>query len=362
MLSRLFQPFEQESASTARKYGGSGLGLSITKRLVEMMGGSIRVESEQNKGTVFTVALSFGAEEDEAATPGAFSDIHALVEDGDSDSGAYTGLLLDRLGVRHRCMANADAALAALRQAADAKNPYALCLADWKVSGMASGTLLRQLRAFRGQETFRVFVTAYDLRNGNAPGQSPHADRFLQKPLFLSTLSGALLWAQGKADMDQAKMPQCDIRLAGRRVLIAEDIPLNREVVVKLLKMAGIDTACAADGKEAVALFEQSAPGQYDGVLMDINMPVMDGYAATAAIRRSNHPDAQSIPIYAMTANAFAEDVTAALNAGMNGHIAKPIETTVLYRTLASAFAAKARAAEPPDPGRSASCGEKDAT
>ncbi len=342
MLGRLFKPFEQESASTARKHGGSGLGLSITKKLTEMMGGTIQVKSTQGKGSVFTVDIPFKVTNNvnDHVTPTDFSKIHALVVDDSEDSCEYSGILLERLGVRYEYVTNGEAALEALENAEDQDDPYTLCLIDWKMPEMDGGELTQQIREIFGEDTIIIIVSAYDLNEVEASGRSIGSNYFIPKPLFQSTLFNALMKISG-GDYTKIEVQNEDQNydFSGKHVLIAEDVALNMEVAVKLLKMVGVEATCAEDGRQAVDLFVQGKPGQYDCILLDINMPVMDGYEAGRAIRKYNRADAATIPIYAMTANAFAEDVTAALNAGMNGHIAKPIETKVLYKTLDLAFA-----------------------
>lgn len=342
MMGRLFKPFEQESASTARKHGGSGLGLSITKKLTEMMGGSIQVKSTQGKGSVFTVDIPFkvSTNASETSEVSNFSDIHALVVDDSKDSCEYSGILLERLGVRYEYVTSGEAALEALEEAEDKGDPYTLCLIDWKMPEMDGGELTQQIREIFGEDAIIIIVSAYDLNEVEASGKSIGSNYFIPKPLFQSTLFNALMKISGgDYTRIEAQHENQEYDFTGKHVLIAEDVVLNMEVAVKLLKMVGLDVTCAEDGRQAVDLFTQAAPGTYDCILLDINMPVMDGYEAAQAIRKYGRPDAKTIPIYAMTANAFSEDVTAALDAGMNGHIAKPIETKVLYRTLEQAFA-----------------------
>jgi len=340
MMGRLFRPFEQESASTARKHGGSGLGLSITKNLVEMMGGSISVESTVGRGSVFTVDLPFGAPpEKQAAGVKGFSDIRTLVVDDDEESCRYSGILLKRLGVRHDYVTTGEAALEALGEAEDRKDPYHLCIIDWKMPDMDGVEVTAKIREIFGTDTIVIIVSAYDRSEVEASGRAAGANYFISKPLFQSTLFNALMQISGGNYAGLAAENDTQAYdFKGKHVLIAEDVTLNMEVAVKLLNMVGIEVTCAEDGRQAVNIYEGSPVGYYDCVLMDINMPVMDGYEAAQIIRRCDRADAKTLPIYAMTANAFATDVTAALNAGMNGHIAKPIETAVLYKTLQSAF------------------------
>ena len=341
MMGRLFRPFEQESASTARKHGGSGLGLSITKKLAEMMGGTIQVKSTQGKGSVFTADIPFKvtADSGKEVTPTSFSDIHALVVDDSLDSCEYSGILLERLGVRYEYVTSGEEALESLENAEDQGDPYTLCLIDWRMPGMDGGELTQNIREIFGEEQIIIIVSAYDLNEVEASGKSAGSDYFIPKPLFQSTLFNALMKISGgDYTRVEAQHENQTYDFEGKKVLIAEDVALNMEVAVKLLNMVGIQVTCAEDGRQAVDLFAKAEAGTYDCILLDINMPVMDGYEAARAIRKYSRPDAKTIPIYAMTANAFAEDVTAALDAGMNGHIAKPIETKVLYRTLDTAF------------------------
>lgn len=342
MMGRLFQPFEQESATTAQKHGGSGLGLSITKKLVDMMGGSIKVESKKNYGSVFTVDLPFEVS-GEAFNTGntGFAKVRTLVVDDDKDSCEYTGLLLDRLGIRYDYKTDGESALEALGDAEEAEDPYQLCIVDWKMPDMDGVAVTQQIRRIFGEDTVVIIVSAYDLNEVEAEGKKAGADYFVPKPLFQSTLFN-LLSRITKGDYTQIQhqeTPKYD--MSGHRVLLAEDVALNMEVAVRLLQMAGIDVETAENGQIAVDMFESHKPDYYDAVLMDINMPVMDGYTAARKIRSSIKEDAKTIPIFAMTANAFTEDVTAALNAGMNGHIAKPIETDILYTTLNGVFEEK---------------------
>ncbi len=340
MMGRLFRPFEQESAATARKHGGSGLGLSITKNLAQMMGGSISVQSTVGKGSVFTVDIPFGAYgENRSVDTTGFADIRMLVVDDDEESCEYSGILLERLGVRYDYVTTGEAALEALGEAEDAKDPYRLCLIDWKMPDMDGVEVTEKIREIFGEDTIVIIVSAYDLNEVESSAKAAGANYFIPKPLFQSTLFNALMRISG-GDYTRidAKEEKGDYNFSGKHVLIAEDVALNLEVAIKLLRLVGINVTCAEDGHQAIEMFQKSAEGEYDCILMDINMPVMDGYEATKLIRSMNRPDAKTIPIYAMTANAFSEDVTAAINAGMNGHIAKPIETKLLYKTLKTAF------------------------
>ncbi len=340
---RLFSPFEQEDATTARKHGGSGLGLAITKNLIELMGGSIQVESEKNVGSTFTVDVPFKKvkqEEQKRVSVQTFSDIKALVVDDDEESCEYAEVLLERLGVEHNHVTSGEAALELLGEADDAGKPYNIVLVDWKMPDMDGVTVTQQIREIFGDDTIVIIVSAYDLNEVESQGREAGADYFIPKPLFQSSVFNILTRISNKDydKLEEENTPDKNYDFKGRKVLVAEDVVLNMEVAVRLLNMVGIEVVCAEDGQQAVDIFANSQLNEFDAILLDINMPNKNGYEAATEIRASVRKDAKNVPIYAMTANAFSQDVTAALNSGMNGHIAKPIETDVLYKTLKKAF------------------------
>ena len=339
MLGRLFQPFEQESAKTARKHGGSGLGLSIAKQLTEKMGGSIQAESTLDVGTTFTVDIPFeSCEQTVDFKKGMFAEIPVLIVDDDENECEYCGQLLDRIGVVHDKANSGEEALEMIGEAEDAGKPYKMCMVDWKMPGMNGIELTKKIREVFGNEEIIIIVSAYDLNEVEEKGSRVGANYFMPKPLFQSTIYNALIRITSGAGAVIESTEQKDYDFAGKKVLIAEDVALNLEVAVSLLKMVGLEVVCAEDGKQAYDTFVNNPKGTFDCILMDVNMPVMDGYESTKKIRSSEKEDAQTIPIYAMTANAFSSDITEALDAGMSGHIAKPIETDVLYKTLKQTF------------------------
>lgn len=340
MLGRLFKPFEQESAETARKHGGSGLGMSITKNLVEMMGGSIKVESVVDKGTIFTTDIPFkvGNEKELPITADSFSSIKALIVDDDIDACEYSSVLLERMGVKHSYVTSGERALEALEEAEDKKEPFTLCIIDWKMPNMDGIELTKKIRDIFGHEQIVIIVLAYDLNEMDSLGEKNGSDYFIAKPMFQSTLFNALMQVTSHKSIINDKPQVSKYDFMGKKVLLAEDVELNMEVAVTLLNKVGIEVTEAMDGKEALDKFISSKEFEFDCILLDINMPVMDGYESCIKIRNLDRLDSKKIPIYAMTANAFSEDVTHALNVGMNGHIAKPIETIHLYQTLNTAF------------------------
>ncbi|MDD3164807.1 MAG: response regulator [Oscillospiraceae bacterium] len=342
MLSRIFKPFEQESAATAQKHGGSGLGLSITKNLVEMMHGTIQVQSEKGVGTTFTVNLPFGVSAESSQNSAEkFRSIKALVVDDDENTREYTAVVLSRIGIAHEAAASGEQAIEML-EAAHAKGVgYDVCFVDWKMPGASGIDVTRRIRQLYDADTLIIIVSAYDLSEVADEAKAAGANIFVTKPLFQSTVFDVLMTLSGgKYKTTGADAAQFDF--TGKRVLLAEDNALNMEIATELLGMTHLEIDPAENGEIACKKFAASAPGTYDAILMDIQMPVMDGYEATAAIRSSAHPQAATIPIFAMTANAFTEDVNNALSSGMNGHISKPIDTDVLYRTLERCFRANA--------------------
>lgn len=334
MQSRLFQPFEQQDAMVAQKHGGSGLGLSIAKSLIDIMHGSVQVKSKLGQGTTFTVDLPLEINRDARQMDKAeIQDIHALVVDDDQDARQYTSIVLDHIGVNYEVAEDGEQALTMLSEAAAKGRGYDICFVDWKMPGMNGIDVTRKIREMFDPETVIIIVSAYDLAEVEDEAREAGANMFVTKPMFQSTVFNLLMSLSGGKYIKQAVVEE-PYDFTGKRVLLAEDNALNREIAVELLHMVNMEVDTAENGEEAVAVFEKSEPGTYQGILMDVQMPVLDGYGATRQIRELNHPQAGTIPIWAMTANVFNEDIAAALSAGMNGHIAKPIDTAVLYRTL----------------------------
>ena len=338
MQERLFRPFEQESAGTAQAHGGSGLGLSIAKNLVDMMHGAIKAESQKGVGTTFTVDLPFEiAKQSADKREHALSSMRVLCVDDDPAAREYTSVVLRRLGVAFDAAASGEEALAMLRKASDAGRPYDVCLVDWKMNGMDGVELTRRIREEESDEALIIIVSAYDRSEVEEQAKVAGADHFIPKPLFQSTLYDELMQLTGGEAQTKEQAP-ASYDFTGHQVLLAEDQELNAEIATELLSMVGLQVAHAWNGQEAVTMFSSAAPNTYALILMDVQMPVMDGFAAARAIRALARPDAASIPIYAMTANAFTEDVSSALSAGMNGHIAKPIDIDLLYAAIDKAI------------------------
>lgn len=334
MQKRLFGAFEQESASTALKHGGSGLGMAITKNLVEMMHGAIAVTSEPGKGTVFTVDLPFGLTDDVLpADTKKLEALRVIVIDDDSYMREYIASVLTGFGVRFDIFDAGETALEAMERAAEGTAPYNVCIVDWQMPEMGGIEVVKEIRKRISEDMLSVIITAYDLNEVEELGRNAGVDLFVSKPLFQSSVYNILASVHEKHSESRESREE-NFDFTGKRTLLAEDFELNREVAVDLLELVNMKTDCAVDGREAVEMFLNAPAGTYDLILMDIQMPVMDGYAAIKAIRRSGHSQAKTIPIYAMTANAFAEDVSKALAAGADGHIAKPIDSNALYKLI----------------------------
>ena len=335
-MDRMFQPFEQESATTARNYGGTGLGLSISNNLTHMMGGQIRVDSEQGKGTTFTVLLPFentDKKEQARLATESFAHLKALVVDDEPDTCEYVQRLLSRFGVKCDTVTSGKKALRRVSSRMQTNHPYDLCIIDWNMQEMDGLETAREVRRLCGDSIPIIIATAYDYTSIEDEAKAAGVDRIVSKPLFQSTMLNLLVNTYGKyKPMEPKEKRQVDFK--GLKVLLAEDNEMNMEIALDILRKAGLDIIPVINGREALDTFEQSAPGTFDAILMDVQMPVMDGYTATRKIRASDHPQAKSIPIIAMTANAFTEDVTAALAAGMNDHVAKPISYDRLFATL----------------------------
>ncbi|MBQ6206405.1 MAG: response regulator, partial [Oscillospiraceae bacterium] len=335
-LPKIFDAFSQENSNKANKYGSTGLGMAITKNIVEMMNGNISVESEKGVGSVFTVNVTLrDSDRKRRAGEVRAQDIHALIIDDDPVACEHAKLVLEEVGVSaDTCLSGAEALqMIELRHAR--RNAYNLILVDWKMPEKDGVEVTREIRKLYHGETTIIILTAYSWDDVLEEALSAGVDSFMAKPLFASNVLQEFQQAiTRKGTESQSETRKAD--LTGRRVLLAEDMPINAEIMLELLHMRDMESDLAENGRLAVDMFAESAAGYYDAILMDVRMPVMDGLEATAAIRALSRPDAKSIPIIAMTANAFDEDVQLSLQIGMNAHLTKPVEPERLYETLES--------------------------
>lgn len=333
---KIFDSFEREDTARVRKIEGTGLGMAITKRIVDEMGGDIAVESEQGVGTTFTVTVDLecaGAQE-----PMALPAWRLLVVDDDRDLCESATETLEDLGAHAEWVQGGEEAVELVEERSRGAEGFRAVLIDWQMTGMDGIACARAIRARVGSSTPILLISAYDWTEIESEARAAGIDGFVAKPLFRSTLYRALsAVADGPSASSEVSAPEAD--LAGRRVLLAEDNELNWEVARELLGALGLELTWAENGREAVDAFASSEPGTFDAVLMDIRMPEMDGYQATRAIRALSRPDAATVPVIAMTADAFSEDIERARDAGMDAHVAKPIDLRELVRTLARCLA-----------------------
>lgn len=336
-LTHIWTPFEQADSSISRRFGGTGLGLSITKNLVELMDGKIEVDSKPGIGTAFTVELEYekGEELEDNGTYD-FKNINALVADNDPNTCDYIRLLFNRCGARCATVTSGADAIEALKRSIAENNCFSMCLVDWRMPQMDGIETIKHIREIAGDQIPVIVLTAYDYTEIADKAVSVGVNRFISKPLFQSSLFDLLANICGICE-EKAVIPEKprEYNFNGARVILAEDNLMNMEIAKRLIAPAGLNIDCAWNGNEAVELYENAEAGTYAAILMDVHMPALNGYDATMKIRTSEHTDAKSIPIIAMTADAFAEDIAEAIAAGMTDHISKPIDTGVLFDKLA---------------------------
>lgn len=333
-LSRVFLPFEQETAEIAQHFGGTGLGLAITHNLVNLMGGSIDVQSEEGKGSTFTIDLPFGISKDSAKHSESLLELRALVIDDDKDTCEHACVLLDQLGQKTEYALSGKEGLEKIKKAIQENNPFDICFLDWKMPEMDGEATAREIRKIVGPETLIIIISAYDWSPIESKAKEIGINGFIAKPFFSSSFYNWLSDPSIKEHKGRDKEIVVQDNTKKRRVLLAEDNEFNAEVAQDFLDMAGYTAEVVGDGEQAVKAFETHEPGYYSMIFMDIQMPVMNGLEATQMIRSLLREDAHTIPIVAMTANAFSEDVSKSLNAGMNDHISKPIDLKKLHAVL----------------------------
>ena len=334
-VGRIFRPFEQADATIATRYGGTGLGMSITGNLVSLMGGSIRVESEPGRGSTFTVDLPFSKGEESTQEPD-FGNMRlsALIVDDERPVCEQTAKLLEKIKIRAEWRLSGADALERLLELRRAGRPFDLCFIDWKMPDMDGVELTRRIRREIGEDIPIVMISAYDFSEIEGEARAAGVNGFLPKPLYRSSVYSAVKDAVEGGVREVSAPAGGKKPLEGKCFLVAEDNDINQEVARMLLEDQGARVRCVDNGQEALEAFLASEPGQFDAILMDVQMPVMDGHEASRRIRASAHPQAMDIPILAVTANAFSDDISAALAAGMNAHISKPLNVEQLCRTL----------------------------
>lgn len=339
-IPHIFEPFAQENTSTTSNYGGTGLGLAISKNIVDMMNGQINVRSIVGVGTEFTVDVNLGITDEarhkyrERASYN-FTELKALVVDDDVTVCEYTGIILKGMGVQFEWVDSGRKAIDKVTAKWKSKESFDLVLLDWKMPDMDGIETAREIRRIVGPDITIIIMTAYDWASIEHEAKLAGVNLLMSKPMFKSSLMSAFEKVFGDKKEGEHEDIVTNFDFTGKRVLLAEDHPLNVEVATKLLEHRGFAVEHAENGLRALEMFTTTPVGYYDAILMDIRMPQMDGLQAASNIRHCRKKDAKTVPIIAMTANAFEDDIEKSMAAGMNAHLAKPIEPDVLYSTLA---------------------------
>ena len=334
-IPRIFEPFSQEDDSRKTRFGSTGLGMAITKRIVEMMNGTIAVESEKGRGSRFVVTVTLRNCDREGSWHNAGIDLGALrvlvVDDNPIDA-EHAKTVLTVAGIRTDTAASGEEALRIMELCHAKHRPYNLVLMDWNMPGLSGMETAAEIRRQFDRESSVIVMTAYNWEDIRDEALLVGVDSFLSKPLFASNIVEKLEQIAHRNNMDLFTKKQADLR--GRCVLLAEDVEVNAEIMKATLQMENIKTDHAENGRIALEMFKRSEPGKYAAILMDVRMPEMDGLEAAAAIRSLDREDAGRIPIIALTANAFDEDVQSSLQAGMNAHLSKPVEADHMLRIM----------------------------
>ncbi len=334
-LKVIFEPFTREKNTRTDEIQGTGLGMAITKSLVDLMGGSIQVESKVGEGSKFTLELDLHIREleDDPAFWNNHNVSRMIVADDDEYVCRNIVKAMEDTGVSVEYATSGERAVQMMRTARENKVPYDLILLDWKMPDLNGLETARLIRKNYPDRIPILLFTSYDWSEIQQEAMEVGVDHFLQKPFFMYSFKEAIRRVMRGRTEQQVSVKQESV-VDGKHILVVDDIEVNRMILVKILGTLGATCDIAVNGQEAVDTFTKSEPGDYDIILMDVQMPILDGYAATRAIRASSHPQAKSIAIVAMTANAFVDDVRDALASGMDAHVAKPIVLEQLKATL----------------------------
>ena len=323
--ARLFKSFEQADAGTSRKFGGTGLGLAISKRIVELMNGDIQVESEPGKGSKFsfTIVIQRGSDECRRLSAGEidWNNIRIFAVDDELEIREFFMDVSANLGVSCEVAASGEEAVELL----EAKDNFDIYFIDWKLPGMNGIELAERIRVKTEGRSTVIMFSSVDWNSIEDAARSAGIDKFLPKPLFPSVIVEIIVECLGyanAAERDEKDEEHEDF--SGRTILLVEDVEINREIVLTFLEPTNLTIECAEDGLQALRMFSDT-PDKYDMIFMDLQMPVMDGYETSRRIRMLDARRAKEIPIVAMTANVYREDIEKCLAAGMNAHIGKPI-------------------------------------
>ena len=339
-LRHMFEPFAQESMGTTALYGGTGLGLAISKSIVDMMGGTITVRSIKGIGSEFTVDVELGITEEEMRRRNRkkenpnFSALKTLVVDDDVTVCESAMVTLKEMGIIAEWVDSGQKAIGRVQELCGLGRYFDMILIDWKMPEMDGIETARRIRAMAGPEVTIIIMTAYDWAAIEHEARSAGVNLLMSKPMFKSSLVSAFSRVLGEKEEKEAENKPEIYDFTGRRVLLVEDNAINTEVATVVLESRGFTVDTAENGLRAIEMFSKSEAGFYDAILMDIRMPLMDGLTAAKNIRHLTNRDAGSVPIIAMTANAFDDDIEKSKAAGMNAHLAKPIEPERLFQVL----------------------------
>lgn len=335
-IPKIFEPFSRAEDSRISKSQGTGLGMAITENIVHMMNGTIEVRSRLGEGSQFTVSIPLQLQAEEEKGGEELVGLPVLVVDDDQDVCENATLLLNEIGMRGSWVLSGKEAVKCVAQAHDRREDYYAVILDWKMPEMDGLDTVKAIRGQLGEDVPIIIISAYDYSDIEEEFIQAGADAFITKPLFKSKMLHVLqmFCSSGNQETQSSLSENKHAGLNGKRILLAEDNELNREIAVELLEMQGLLVDAVENGQRAVELFAASAPGYYAAVLMDIQMPLMDGYEATTAIRSLKRKDVNELPVIALTANAFITDVGKARSVGMNDHITKPIDIDHMMAVL----------------------------
>jgi signal transduction histidine kinase/DNA-binding response OmpR family regulator len=333
-IAKIFEPFSRASGSATAKIEGTGLGMPIAQKIAQLMGGDIKVESEEGKGSRFTVTVYLKLCNVSQESLDCFAELNALVVDDDQDACECACEILKSLEIEVDYALDGDEAIRKVSELHGQEDQFSLVLLDWKMPGKNGVEIAREIRQLTGDEIPIIVLTAYDWSDIEEEALAAGVNGFIEKPLFKSKLALVLrsLMRREEVQEELASIPTA--QPTGKRLLVVDDQDLNLEVASEFLNCLGYESETCLNGKEAIAILEEKPEGYYDLIFMDVHMPVMDGYEATRIIRGMEREDLRNIPIIAMTADAFVEDVRRAEESGMNGHIAKPVSLDTLQKEL----------------------------
>ena len=339
---RIFEPFERERTSTVSKIQGTGLGMAISKNIIDMMGGTIEVHTEQGKGTEFSIRVTFRLQKGKRGVEriAELEGMKALVVDDDYDTCDSVTKMLRKVGMRSEWTLSGKEAVLRAKHSMEIEEPFRAYIIDWRLPDMNGIEVTRQIRAL-GDQTPIIILTAYDWTDIETEAKAAGVTAFCAKPMFMSDLRDTLLTAIGQQEAKNERILPETPKTAlfkDKRLLLVEDNALNREIALEILREYGFEVDAAENGAEAVEKVAASRPGDIALILMDIQMPIMDGLEATRRIRALNDPALANVPIFAMTANAFNEDRQSAAECGMNGFLSKPIDIEELIHSLQALF------------------------